>query len=296
MNCEEYLLLISGRLDGANSEFEERCLQEHLQTCASCRALLSQMEENDALLKNSAAAPPADLTERIMREVRKEKQAASSRKKRWIPIAASGLAAAALLSLVVWGNLPITGTSKDSAVAETKYMYAENAPAETAKAEGDMIATGETGAVDGIESPVYGSVPELPANSTVTADAANGTTLKGSIEHASRTAPMLIVWNADPAPDALADCTLAELDEYAPLAADLTTSLYARYQAVIPVLRNADEISPADGFAITVYTVPYETMTAVFGECIGVYENAVYYPAALQSTETCSVVLINTND
>lgn len=80
MNCDEYLPLISGHLDGVNSEIEERRLQEHLETCEACRVLLSQMEQNDALLQ-SAATPPADLTDRIMNAVRKEKRTA---KKRWI--------------------------------------------------------------------------------------------------------------------------------------------------------------------------------------------------------------------
>lgn len=297
MNCEEYLLLISGHLDGANSELEERCLQEHLQTCPSCRALLAQMEENDALLKRSAAVPPADLTDRIMREVRKEKQAAASRKKRWIPVAASGLAAAALLGLVVWGGLPFFNTSKDSALPDNKMRYNGFVSTEAAEADGVLFeAAAETGSAEDVESPVEVAVPDLPAyrDLTTTANTTEGTAVKGSAGSYSTATPMLIVWNAAE-PDTLAAYEPEELSEYAPLREDWTPSLFSRYQAVIPVLRTSDRISPADGFVITVYTVPYETMTEVFDTCVGVYETAVYYPASF-APEECSVVLINTNE
>lgn len=322
MNCDEYLPLISGHLDGANSGFEERRLQEHLQTCEACRALLSQMEQNDALLKGSAAAPPADLTERIMREVRKEKQPKTSKSKRWIPVAVSGLAAAAVLSLVFWGNLPGLNSSPDAVKAGTVETEAAEA-VEMLREEaagplyGSTSATTATlaaidtpvvtespvetdasitnAAPDDVDTTEKSIVPDFPAYSDDMINSTEGTS--SEIRHITfrPSAPMLIVWGAD-SMDALADFAPEDLNEYAPLTARLSPSLYERCQAVLPLLREFDTISPAEGYGITVYTVSYETMKAVFNECIGVYENAIYYPVSFTAPDECIVVLVNLSE
>ena len=72
MNCNDYLPLLGGHLDSMNTAVEEQRLQKHLSACKHCRALLAQMEQTDALLHASKAEPPADLTARIMAQVRKE--------------------------------------------------------------------------------------------------------------------------------------------------------------------------------------------------------------------------------
>ncbi|MBQ3356638.1 MAG: zf-HC2 domain-containing protein [Clostridia bacterium] len=303
MKCEEYLPLISGHLDGENSEIEERRLQEHLKTCESCRALLSEMERNEALLKESIVAPPADLTERIMREVPKEKQTASHRGKRWIPIAASGLAAAALLALVVLTNLPFLGGagSKDAAMAENAPEYTSLTavnPAEAAEgalsSDAMKMYAPEAAVVSETGSLQYGS--GLDESSGLNAGALPPTEpLPRFAGRYVQTSPMLIVWNAD-GMQALSAFTPEELNEYAPFSANVVPSLYERFQAAIPLLRDFDRISPADGFGITVYTVPYETMIAAIDECVGVYENAIYYPAAITTPNACSVVLVDISE
>lgn len=114
MKCNQILPLLSGHLDGANSEIEERRLQQHLKTCRHCRELLTQMEENDALLASQEAQPPADLTNRIMSQVRKEEKKPRFGKRFIVSTAATGLAAAALLAFVVWSNVSLPKSS-DSA-------------------------------------------------------------------------------------------------------------------------------------------------------------------------------------
>ena len=114
MKCNQILPLLSGHLDGANSEIEERRLQQHLKTCRHCREFLTQMEENDALLASQEAQPPADLTNRIMSQIRKEEKKPRLGKRFIVSTAATGLAAAALLAFVVWGNVSLPKSS-DSA-------------------------------------------------------------------------------------------------------------------------------------------------------------------------------------
>ena len=103
MNCDESLILISGHLDGTNTEAEEKSLRKHLETCEDCRRLLEQMEENDRLLRESRAEAPADLKDRIMKEVRGGRK---NRKPFYISVATSGLAVAAMLTLIFVGKGP----------------------------------------------------------------------------------------------------------------------------------------------------------------------------------------------
>lgn len=286
MNCDEYLPLISGHLDGVNSEIEERRLQEHLETCEACRVLLSQMEQNDALLQ-SAATPPADLTDRIMNAVRKEKRTA---KKRWIPIAASGLAAAALLGLVFMHNLPIMNgaSSKDSAAVEEIVENGWTQKAQAPLAPYDELLTSACAPVSGVAdySLQDGSVYDDLGSSESPAEENESHIYRSSIMKSSPT-PMLIVWTAD---------QLNTLANFAPETADTLSAadgspLYQRILLAIPLHPEAE-----DGYGITVYCVSYDTLEAVFDECLNVYENAVYYPAAFTEDTTCNVVLIADNE
>lgn len=294
MNCEEYLPLISGHIDGANSEIEERRLQSHLNTCESCRALLAQTEQNDALLRSSVATPPPDLTARILREVRSEKQ--SPRKKRWIPIAASGLAAAALLSLVIWGKLPLMPVaSKDAAIIEEPKTESVTLSAAQQKFSENGLSYSDTAAevpADTESIAEYDTDLALPEYGAFPAETAAGTTEKRNPTRYTPSAPMMIIWNAEEL-DALTGLDVIAPDESTPLTATPVPSLYARFRAIVPLIRDFDLISPDDGYVLKVYTVPYETMMAAFSESAGVYENAIYYPAGFTTPDECSVVLIN---
>ena len=108
-------------MDGANSEIEEKRLQEHLKGCRSCRALLEEYERNDRLL-SEVPSPPENLTGRIMRAIvprRKKKKA----KYIYFTVPAAALATAALLAFAVFrtGALPgLSAKSADTAFSEEK--------------------------------------------------------------------------------------------------------------------------------------------------------------------------------
>ena len=122
MNCDVFRILISGHMDGANSEIEEKRLQEHLKGCRSCRALLEEYERNDRLL-SEVPSPPENLTGRIMQEIvprRKKKKA----KYIYFTVPAAALATAALLAFAVFrtGALPgLSAKSADTAFSEEKH-------------------------------------------------------------------------------------------------------------------------------------------------------------------------------
>ena len=44
MNCNDYIIWISGHIDGTNSKKDEEMLQAHLSGCAHCRQVLANME------------------------------------------------------------------------------------------------------------------------------------------------------------------------------------------------------------------------------------------------------------
>lgn len=98
MTCEEALVLLSGRLDGANTPEEDAQLEAHLQQCDRCRAVLEAYAAADAGLLTLEEEPPAELHDRIMDAVRTE--GIPVRRKRRRP-AIFGLAAAAALALAL---------------------------------------------------------------------------------------------------------------------------------------------------------------------------------------------------
>lgn len=124
-HCNEYLPLLSGHLDGVNSEKEEARLQAHLKQCRHCRTLLAQMEAVDAAMTDGLPEPPADLTDRIMEQVRREPKKRRFGK-RIFTLSAAGLAAAAMLALVFSGKIGLLSgymeytKSADIAAAATK--------------------------------------------------------------------------------------------------------------------------------------------------------------------------------
>ena len=99
MNCEEALELLSGHLDGQNTEEEEARLQAHLKGCPSCRAILQAYEQMQQGLVSLDAEPPKELHQRIMDQVRSQPVLHRSRKHLWRT--GGTIAAAAVIALVL---------------------------------------------------------------------------------------------------------------------------------------------------------------------------------------------------
>lgn len=133
--CNEYLPLLSAHIDGMNSEIEERRLQQHLRSCAHCRERLRELEDADAALRDTKAEPPADLTERIMAQVRSEPRKKAPHRRKFLSIGAAGLAAAAMLALVLYGNSKLPGLPVENAAEPTIADAADLAPSEAGQEE-----------------------------------------------------------------------------------------------------------------------------------------------------------------
>lgn len=70
--CEHYRLQISQLLDGELPEAQQQTLRAHLHTCPDCQRVYEGFLTLQAAVRSTAAEPPADLTARIMQQVRHE--------------------------------------------------------------------------------------------------------------------------------------------------------------------------------------------------------------------------------
>ena len=102
MRCNDYIVWISGHIDGTNSAAEERSLQEHLASCPLCRNKLHEMEANDAQLRAEAMLPPERVLNSVMSTVRKDAKKKTAGIRNFILSAA---ATAAVICLVLISSL-----------------------------------------------------------------------------------------------------------------------------------------------------------------------------------------------
>lgn len=71
-NCEHYRQQISQLLDGELPAGQAQTLRAHLRTCPDCRRAYDDFLAIQAAVRDAAAEPPANLTARIMQQVRRE--------------------------------------------------------------------------------------------------------------------------------------------------------------------------------------------------------------------------------
>ncbi|MGN1306368.1 MAG: anti-sigma factor family protein [Faecousia sp.] len=325
MNCNEYLPLLSGHLDGANSEAAESRLQKHLASCKQCRKLLTQLEQTDAMLLSSKTEPPADLAARIMTQVRNEPKRKKSLHRTVRSVCTAGLAAAALLALVFFGDLKLPSLKQESS-ADAAYSDAGNgqsasddwteeadflfqngedtaAQAENysitryagADAPTSVASTTEKGtsltATESAESLLtlpslsYDASGELLNDSESAEDAGTTHRLPYGFTTSEAASPLLVIWGAQ-AEEFSFLYGLSPSEESIPTSSDETDSLYTR-------LLSALSPQQASALTITEYLVSYAQFSTIFNDCVGIYETAVYYPAELYDLESCTVLVIS---
>lgn len=109
--CDEILDLLSARLDGALTAEEEELLDEHLNTCAQCRALAGDLAAIHGAMPHMAEEPPPEIKEAVMARIKAETGEPipfPQKKGRARPWQNWG-AAAAVLVLVVAGAFALQG-------------------------------------------------------------------------------------------------------------------------------------------------------------------------------------------
>ncbi len=102
LNCNQCELLCALVADGELSPEENEMLQEHLQTCPSCRDYLAACTAMHDLWKQGEVLPPPTLHEHIMKGVRKEQSIVVQKPNRFARrgfFAVAGMAACVVLVL-----------------------------------------------------------------------------------------------------------------------------------------------------------------------------------------------------
>ena len=130
MTCEDALILISGALDGTNTDPETVQLREHLENCEACRALQEALQRIDLDVHTLCEPVPEGLCDAVMQSIRKENEKKRPLR-RW-----RNLAIAAGLVLVIGiGAMALPRT--DSQTEASEMMMARNMamPAEYAVQE-----------------------------------------------------------------------------------------------------------------------------------------------------------------
>ena len=101
MICEEALLLMSARLDGALSADEEAALAAHLDACPACAALMESMRGLDAQVATLRESAPEGLKKGVLYRIDQATgKAKPPRRRAFGPGAAFGAVAAVLVLLV----------------------------------------------------------------------------------------------------------------------------------------------------------------------------------------------------
>lgn len=116
MTCEEALVLLSGHLDGENTEAEAAQLQAHLVECEDCRRLLEDLQALDREILSLEAEPPADLCANVMEAIRKE--VSRRKKRRWVwPTAAAAAVLVLLVGAGAWAAPSMQATENTAPYA-----------------------------------------------------------------------------------------------------------------------------------------------------------------------------------
>ena len=131
-NCELYQEMISRMIDDELSEEERTVLARHLDICPECSTLYAAFSGLSAAIADDLEAPPEELSDNIMAELRRaDIQVKNRRKPHW----RGALAAAACLALVIMAARLVPDLFQASSAAPAAGEMAAPAAYEYAAAE-----------------------------------------------------------------------------------------------------------------------------------------------------------------
>ena len=147
MTCEQALEAMSAALDGELSAEERKELDEHLNTCPKCAALMKELSGQSLLLRQLDCDVPTGLDARILSALPEQPRPAKKGKiihwRRWGTLAAC-------LILALWGGSALTNGLRMGADAALNNMAAppmmDAVPGDTGEAPDDSCAAGGSGA------------------------------------------------------------------------------------------------------------------------------------------------------
>lgn len=266
MNCEEYTNLLSGHLDGQNTQAEEQALQAHLDECPQCRALLNELERNDRLL-SEVPAPPEALTAEIMKKVRAKKRRKKPLYRYFLP--AASLATAAILALAVFGamNLPVLAAKK-AVSGEPFDAYFELKTNENCE-NGESYLGDSSGEQVTISMSAAGNAQDCQDYSD---------------------APVMVIWYDGEEPP-ISGLTALDVLPYT------SNSLFSSVLGSLlspsaPMTENIQAAMQSVSSSVEAYTFPYSRLDEIFDGLIDSYEVAVFYPVGIPDEDATCLLLL----
>ncbi len=172
MTCEQALEAMSAALDGELSAEERKELDEHLNTCPECAALMEELSGQSLLLRQLDCDVPAGLDARILSALPEQPRPAAKKGKithwrRWSTLAAC-------LILALWGGSALTNslrmgsTGADAAPNSMAAQPDADAPSgDTGEAPDDSLMAYSGGSADpdeGAGDSVGGQDPLIESN------------------------------------------------------------------------------------------------------------------------------------
>ena len=161
MDCEDILELLSASLDGVLTPEQETKLQEHLDRCPSCRALLAELTGLHEVCGEMEALPPDQLKEQILESLPPQRAAKTYHWRRWGAMAAT----LAIVALAAW-HLPHSFFQKPDSATVTMDEAADDVAPMMALSRG--LPTGDTGVEEDI--PVEGDANGESASDPIMED------------------------------------------------------------------------------------------------------------------------------
>lgn len=124
-DCNGIRAELSARLDGEVDPRTSAALDDHLETCAECRAYEAELRNVRRALRLAPAEEVPDLTERIVHAVREERRSGLRRAEWRARLRTAAIAAAATAALLVgagapWLDRPTDTAEADEIVAEVR--------------------------------------------------------------------------------------------------------------------------------------------------------------------------------
>ncbi len=159
--CERYEQQISVLLDGELPEEEQTELRAHLQTCADCAATYRMFSNLSAVMQDITAEPPADLTDRILAQIEKEKivpiESAKPRRRGWKTLVATAACLAVIVGVAVFAGPNRIGSTVPAKITPP---HQETVPDRTLPESGDTESTDQIGSGAALGTGVTAPLPE----------------------------------------------------------------------------------------------------------------------------------------
>jgi anti-sigma factor RsiW len=155
MPCEEKRERLSAFVDGELTPAERQTVARHISGCADCAAIIDDYRRIGLAVASAAVPTPSDMAQRIATRLEREGDrggaVATGRARRWMALAAAGLAVAVLSGLAGWqvgrSSADHDRLNRDAVAAHLRALV-QDTPIQVASADTHTVKPWFTGRLD----------------------------------------------------------------------------------------------------------------------------------------------------